>query len=113
MDTIKTEPHDGSCGHCKTSVPLDAYVCAGCGAYWGFENGCRTRQELYDTSIAEIRFFFRVVMALLVICLVPPLFDKSGWGVLFMVVVVTTLTFGAPLWLLIGNRMRSIIFLWY
>ena len=30
--------HDGFCGFCKTSVPIEASVCTGCGARWGLYN---------------------------------------------------------------------------
>lgn len=98
---IETELHSGHCGHCKTKVPLDASVCAGCGAYWGFENGTRTRQKLYDDSVEELGMFKKVLLFILAICFVPPLFDKSGWGVLALMMIIIAFTFGAPVFALI------------
>jgi len=31
---IKDERHSGNCGFCQTSVPAEANVCTGCGAFW-------------------------------------------------------------------------------
>lgn len=44
---LVTETHNGICAHCRSDVPVDAIVCTGCGARWGFSNGLN-RQQMYD-----------------------------------------------------------------
>lgn len=84
---LETEVHSGKCGHCKTDVPLDASVCAGCGATWGFSNG-KNRQELYDDNIFGCKFgkfIFFVAIALITIGTFLVLIsngDDLGWGLI-------------------------------
>ena len=52
---LQTEQHSGICAQCRTEVPVDAIVCTGCGARWGFSNGLN-RQQLYNAF--KFQYFY-------------------------------------------------------
>ncbi len=49
---LQDKQHTGKCGHCFSEVPLEATVCASCGARWGTSRGV-TRQNIYDEGRAK------------------------------------------------------------
>jgi len=76
-----TEKHSGSCGHCKTSVPIDATVCTGCGAVWGLSNNL-SREETYDAFISNYNFHKYFIIIVTLINAITILMGGAGWLVL-------------------------------
>ena len=73
----KYESHNGVCAHCHTQVPVDAPVCAGCGARWGFSNGLN-RPSQYDSFIGMYRlswFLFLASVLFISAVYLTPLYD--------------------------------------
>ena len=80
---FEPDRHRGSCDHCKSEVPLDAVVCASCGARWGSSTG-KTRQQVYDEGKATLRTGTIVGTALLIFFLWT-VYVESPWAILSMV----------------------------
>lgn len=79
---ISEANHDGRCGHCKTDVPLDASVCASCGAHWGTSSG-QALKDIYAESKA--RFITGSVTCLiLALFFIGTVYFESPWVIIAM-----------------------------
>ena len=77
---ISEAKHDGICGHCKTRVPLDASVCASCGAHWGTSTG-QTLTSIYAESKARI-ITGSITCLLLALFFAGTVYFESPWIIL-------------------------------
>lgn len=98
---MKNEQHNGQCGFCKTTVPLDATVCTGCGAMWGFSNGLN-RREQYKAFIGKYRLgqliFFGSLLAMLFAYYNVDGAEALGWWALSIVAFLTGLNIFIGAW---------------
>lgn len=76
------DKHQGKCDHCKSEVPLDAVVCAACGARWGSSTG-KTRQQVYDLGKAKVKMGL-IGGAFFAVFFLVTIYFESGWMLLSM-----------------------------
>jgi len=101
---LEDEQHDGICGHCRSSVPTDAIVCASCGARWGTSTG-ESRQHIYLEGKTKFVICSITCLAIAIFFLASA-YLKSPWVIVPMFLGVFP---GVPA---LGMAMGSLIKMW-
>lgn len=107
----KYENHRGKCGHCATAVPIEAAVCAGCGAEWGFKDGSN-RPEAYKNhrfmkNLSFIVTFIGVALAVTGYVLGEEVRGNHWWDILCYVLALVPIIMGPVMLLDAMVGMRS------
>ncbi len=98
---MKNESHNGECSFCKTQVPLDASVCTGCGAYWGFSNG-RNRIEQVRAFLPKYRggqiLTLGSILGMLYAYFEASKNDQLGWWLISIFIFFTGMSYMLNAW---------------